>query len=71
MIGNIRKLPYVERLRRCKLMSLKSRRRRYDLLETFNIMKGITDIDHRKLFVLHNGPSGRGHKMDPAVEDTQ
>ena len=71
MIGNIRKLPCEQRLRRCKLMSLESRRKKYDLLETFKIMKAVTDIDYRKLFVLHNGPSGRGPTMDPAVEDTQ
>ena len=61
----------MKRLRRYNLMYLESRRRRYDLLEAFKIIKGITDIDYRKLFVLHNGPSGRGHTMDPAVEDTQ
>ena len=26
-------------------------------------MKGITDIDYRNLFVLHNGLSGRGNTM--------
>ena len=52
-------------------MQIDVSRKPYDLLETFKIMKGITDIDYRKLFALHNGPSSRGHTMDPAVEDTQ
>ena len=72
MVGNIRKLPYVQRLRRCKLVFLESRRRRYDLLETFKIMKGITDIDCRKIFVLRNGPSGGGHnEINETMHQTQ
>ena len=72
MIGNIRKLLYEQRLGRCKLMSLESRRRRYDLLETLKIMKGITDMDYRKLFVLHNEPNGRGHnETNETMHQTQ
>ena len=58
-IGNIYNLPYEQRLRRCKSICLESRRR-YDLLETFKIMMGITDIDYRTL---------RVYTMDLAVED--
>jgi hypothetical protein len=63
MIGNLRKKPYQQRLRECHLMTLENRRRRYDLLETFKIMKRISDVDYKKLFVLRNGPSIRGHSM--------
>ena len=50
IITEIRNLPYGERLRRCKLMTLEERRRRYDLIEMFKVMKGIYKIDREKLF---------------------
>ena len=62
MIRGMRKLTYGERLRRCKLMTLEERRRRYDLIETFKIMKGIYKIDKTQLFEVNND-STRGHGM--------
>ena len=62
MIKGMRNLPYRERLRRCKLMTLEERRRRYDLIEMFKIMKGIYKVDKTKLFEV-NEDSTRGHNM--------
>ena len=62
MITGMRTLPYRERLRRCKLMTLQERRRRYDLIEMFKIMKGIYKVDREKLFEL-NSNSTRGHNL--------
>ena len=60
MISEIRNLPYRERLRRCKLMTLEERRRRYDLIEMFKIMKGIYKVNKENLFEM-NTNSTRGH----------
>ena len=62
IISEIRNLPYTERLRRCKLMTLEARRRRYDLIEMFKIMKGIYKIDKEKLFEI-NTDTTRGHDL--------
>ena len=61
MITGMRNLSYEERLRKCKLMSLESRRRRYDLIETFKIMKQIYTMDKEKLFKFQENQT-RGHK---------
>ena len=53
MIKGLRGLTYEERLKKCKLTSLENRRRRYDLIETFKIMKNIYKIDKGKLFEIN------------------
>ena len=62
MIENIKNLPYTERLKKCGLMSLENRRRRYDMIETFKIMKDIYKIDKDKLFEI-NTERTRGHSL--------
>ena len=62
MISEIRNLPYTERLKKCKLMSLESRRRRYDLIETFKIMKDIYKTDKNKMFRMKMNQT-RGHEF--------
>ena len=62
MIQLIRKLPYEERLRRCNLMSLESRRRRYDLIEAFKLMKSIYKVNKDKFFKLRESQT-RGHSL--------
>ena len=59
MISEIRN---EERLREYKLMSLESRRRRYDLIEAFKIMKDIYKVDKEKLFEMKETRT-RGHEM--------
>ena len=62
IITGIRTLTYRERLKRCKLMTLEERRRRYDLIEMFKIMKGIYKVETEKLFEM-NKDSTRGHSL--------
>ena len=62
MIKEIRNLSYKERLRKCNLMTLESRRRRYDLIETFKIMKNISKVNVQKLFTLRESQT-RGHSL--------
>lgn len=62
LIREIRNLPYTERLRKCKLMTLEQRRRRYDLIEMFKIMKGIYKVNKELLFQLNTNQT-RGHEL--------
>ena len=62
IIREIRNLPYADRLKRCKLMTIQERRRRYDLIEMFKVMNGIYKVDKEKLFEI-NTNSTRGHAL--------
>ena len=62
-IQEIRLLPYNERLKYLKLDSLKFRRRRYDIIQVFRILKGIDNISPNMFFELHTGPNTRGHSL--------
>ena len=44
MITSLRKLPYEQRLKECKLTTLEERRKRGDLLETHKLMHGLESI---------------------------
>ena len=44
-----------ERLRRCKMLSLEDRRIRGDLIETFKIINGYTEVDPELLFEIRDG----------------
>ena len=61
MIKEIRNMTYTQRLKKCGLMTLEERRRRYDLLEMFKIMKGIYKMD-KELFETKENIT-RGHEM--------
>ena len=56
-------LPYSDRLKRLKLDSLVFRRRRYDLIQVFRIVKKIDNINFNNFFELHDGPNTRGHQL--------
>ena len=62
MIKELKNLPYEERLSRCNLISLESRRRRYDLIETYKIMKSKYNIKSEKLFKIKENQT-RGHNL--------
>ena len=62
MIKEIRHLSYQERLKECNLMTLEMRRRRYDLIETFKIVKEIYAVNKEKFFKMRENPT-RGHKQ--------
>ena len=61
MINGLKTLPYEERLKKCNLLSLEKRRARADLLETFKIHSGETDVDCEALFTHYNNSKTRGH----------
>ena len=62
MIKEIRHLSYKDRLKACNLMTLEMRRRRYDLIETFKIIKEIYAVDKGKFFRMRNNQT-RGHNQ--------
>ena len=62
MIKEIRHLSYKDRLKACNLMTLEMRRRRYDLIETFKIIKEIYTVDKGKFFKMRNNQT-RGHNQ--------
>ena len=50
LVGEISKLPYEDRLQILQLPSLYARRLLGDLIETFKILKGFTNINPDTLF---------------------
>ena len=50
MINGMKGLSYDQRLQRCNLISLQRRRERSDLVETYKIMNGLTDIKPENSF---------------------
>ncbi|MES9976167.1 MAG: reverse transcriptase family protein [Candidatus Thiodiazotropha sp.] len=59
----LRHLPYEQRLEKLNLFSMARRRRRGDLIETFKILKGFTDIPKDALLELAPPSSLRGHEL--------
>ena len=65
LIPNIRHISYERRLTQLNLYSLEKRRIRGQLIETFKMLKGIENIDHRNLFTLSsNQTRSNGWKLD-------
>ena len=72
MITSIRHKGYHRRLRDLKLFTLEKRRLRGQLIETFKILKGFNNIDHRNLFTLNEHPTrNHGLKLQPKRFNTQ
>ena len=63
MIHDCKNQSYDERLTTLDLFSLERRRLRGDLIETFKILKGFTDLEASTIFVLETDPRSRGHSM--------
>jgi hypothetical protein len=61
LLPELRDLPYPERLRKLNLHTLKYRRDRNDMLQTFRIIKGIDCIDINDFFELNTDTRTRGH----------
>jgi ribonuclease P/MRP protein subunit RPP40 len=61
LIPNLRHLPYKERLKMLKLPSLMYRRRRGDMLETFNIITDKVNVNKDAIFKFNVMPT-RGHQ---------
>ena len=50
LINEVKSNNYADRLLRLKLTTLETRRLRGDLIETFKIMQGLTDLDKNEFF---------------------
>ena len=65
LIPSIRHMSYERRLAKLNLYSLEKRRIRGQLIETFKILKGIENVDHRKFFTLSNNQTrSNGLKLE-------
>ena len=60
-IPGLKDLTYCQRLTRLKLDSLKLRRVRLDLIFTYKLVFGLTDLKLSDFFVLRNDARSRGH----------
>ena len=64
MVHGLRNLSYEQRLRHLELTTLKERRIRGDLIETFKIMRGKERVDQSQFFQLSTSEYQlRGHTM--------
>ena len=63
MIQGFRNLDYKERLRRCGLTTLKTRRIRGDMIETYKILTGKEGLDKDIFFKPPHRTLGRGHDL--------
>lgn len=61
MLPSVNKLPYEERLHKLKLTTLKLRRERGDMIETFKIVNNYTDIESSLFFQHSDNSITRGH----------
>ena len=59
-VNDLHNISYEERLRELKIPSLKRRRARGDLIETFKIVNGLYNIDPKDFF-NHSQSNTRGH----------
>ena len=62
LLNECKDMPYPERLQYLDLHSLKGRRLRGDLIETYKMINKLTDIDFEKLFVLTHSDKTRNNK---------
>ena len=63
MIEGYKIIPYAERLHLLGLTTLETRRLRGDLIETFKIVKGFSNLDGLNFFSLHDSVNTRGHTL--------
>ena len=63
MISDIKKLSYHDRLHATNLITLEDRRIRGDMIETFKMLKGISNVDYREFFRLVENRKTRGHML--------
>jgi ribonucleases P/MRP protein subunit RPP40 len=62
LIGSIKHLPYVDRLKKLKLPTLQYRRARGDMIEVFKILRGFYDNTNNITLTPHVGVATRGKK---------
>ena len=66
MVEGLGNMSYEERLMRAGLTTLKKRRKRGDLIETFKMAKGLNDLDYTQIFQIsaHNKTRGNSLKLE-------
>ena len=64
MVRSLRHLPYEERLARLNMFSLRRRRLRGDLIETFKIIKNIEKVDPQYFLQRSHTMELRGHNFE-------
>jgi len=61
-------VPYLERLRRLDLFSVKARMERYDLITCYKIFQGLSPVSPSDLFVMAPDARTRGHRFKIQVQ---
>ena len=61
MVPTLRHLQYEDRQKKLGIYSLAARRLRGDLIETFKLLHGYTNINYEIFFKLNNTTETRGH----------
>ena len=63
LVRGISHLEYPDRLRYLSLQTLETRRFRADLILTYQLLHGLMDFDHERLFILATDSRLRGHHL--------
>ena len=63
LVRSIKHLPYEERLRKLKLMSIENRLRRGDLIETYKLLTNKVSLDPAQFFKRFEDTRTRGHSL--------
>ena len=69
LISNKRGNTYEERLRNAGLTTLRERRLRGDMIETFKVVKGFTKVDKNEWFVFRNPDETRRTRSTASISD--
>ena len=67
VIPEIKQLPYPERMRQLKLPSLVHRQMKGNMIETYKIMQGLSDIPPETLFIRNTNSITRGPFAHQAI----
>ena len=63
LVTQIRHLPYQDRLKKLKLLSIEDRALRGDLIETYKILTGKLNVDRERFFEVNDDDRLRGHHL--------
>ena len=71
LVQGLKHKTYEDRLRVLKLISMEDRLHRGDLIETFKILTGKTNVSHEQFFDLEKDSTTRGHKFKLKVQQVK
>lgn len=63
LVPKLKNLSYEARIKELGLTTLEDRRTRGDIIETFKMLKGISNVDYRQFFTIDNSRRLRGHTL--------